>query len=231
MGVKLLSLSAACILAADSAFAQTVQLPTIQTFSVDTSVLVPDGGRASLGGITRARSGSTTRGVPGISNVPFANRLTQNRGLGLERSTSNAYVTATIIDHAELDRQVRAQATRPAPRTEHQVSVQRRADFLAQHLARPAAEQRPHDALANQPSISAELKRIRQKNELAQSNRRAQTMRYINKGKAAERVGKLSLARTYYKMAAKDASENVRRQLIARIQFLANPAPTQLVHQ
>ena len=231
MGVKIFCMGAALILACNSALAQTVQLPTLQTFSVNTSVLVPDRGQTYLGGITRARSGSSTRGLPGISGVPFANRLTKNRGLALERSATSAYVTATIIDHAELDRQVRARATRPSALTEHQVSVQQRADFLAKHLARPATDPPSDVALTKQLAVHNELDRIRKQNELAESNRKANAMRYIAKGKAAEKAGKRSLARTYYKMAAKDAARDLRRQLIARIQLLQDPSPTQLVHQ
>ena len=95
MGVKIFCMGAALILACHSALAQTVQLPTLQTFSVNTSVLVPDRGQTYLGGITRSRSRSSIRGLPGISGVPFANRLTKNRGLALERSATSAITRIT----------------------------------------------------------------------------------------------------------------------------------------
>ncbi|HAY82372.1 MAG TPA: hypothetical protein DCY79_21400 [Planctomycetaceae bacterium] len=232
MSVFRFCLSAALVLVCNTIFAQAVQLPTFQVFSVDTSVLVPDRGQAYLGGVKRARSGSTTRGIPGLSGLPYANRLTKNRGIGLERSATGAYVTATIIDNAELDRQVRARATRPAALPVHQVLVQQRADFLAKHLARPAADtdrHRTHNALANPPDAAEALAQIRKQNALAHSQRQAKAHRYIAKGKAAEKAGKRSLARTYYKMAAKDADEDIRRQLIARIQYLQDPTADQLV--
>jgi hypothetical protein len=85
-----------------SAYAQAVQLPSFHSFSVQTSVLVPDRGSAMLGGVDYARSGSTTRGFG-----PF-----RNRAFGQEVGRSQASVHATIIDHAELDRAVLAEAAR-----------------------------------------------------------------------------------------------------------------------
>ena len=47
---------------ASSARAQAVQLPTFRYFTVDTTVSVPDRGGAVLGGVSRASSGTTSRG-------------------------------------------------------------------------------------------------------------------------------------------------------------------------
>jgi hypothetical protein len=69
-----------------------VQLPSFHTFSYGGSVLVPDGGTTSLGGVKRSAAGYNQRGW--------------NRGYGSVNSTSNASVSARIIDLAEMDRQI-----------------------------------------------------------------------------------------------------------------------------
>jgi len=69
-----------------------VQLPSFHTFSFSGSVLVPDGGSTSLGGVKRSASGYNHRGW--------------NRGYGSVNSNSNASISARIIDLAEMDRQI-----------------------------------------------------------------------------------------------------------------------------
>jgi hypothetical protein len=80
----------------------TVQLPTQGTFSIQSSVAVPDGGEMSLGGNTRYGVGSVQRGG--------------TRAIGSSYSGANATVKATIIDLDELDRLIRSEANaRPIP--------------------------------------------------------------------------------------------------------------------
>ncbi len=82
-------------------FAQTVQLPTVGTFSLNTSVLAPDSGGAYLGGNRRSAIGSQSLG-PGSS------------AFGTSSSAASASVRATIIDLNELDLMIRSQAgTKP----------------------------------------------------------------------------------------------------------------------
>ena len=78
-------------------YAQAVQLPTFRQFSISGSVLVPDSGSAYLGGVNRAAYGSSQRG-------PW------NRSSGSSVGSSGVTVRATIIDNAELDRALLAEA-------------------------------------------------------------------------------------------------------------------------
>jgi hypothetical protein len=93
---------AACLLASlaisRSATAQgfIVQLPTQGTFSIQTSVAVPDGGEMGLGGNVRYASGSNQRVGA------------QAYGSSLSATTASAKVT--IIDLQELDKLIRAEA-------------------------------------------------------------------------------------------------------------------------
>jgi len=89
---------------------QVVQLPTFRRFTVNTTVSVPDRGTAQLGGVTTARSGSTTNSVPILGRLPGLNRVFRNRGFGSESSVSRSFVKATIIDLEEMDQAVLARA-------------------------------------------------------------------------------------------------------------------------
>ncbi|GAA5510110.1 hypothetical protein [Novipirellula caenicola] len=75
-----------------TATAQTVQLPSIETFSYSGSVLVPDRGTTYLGGNRSASFGSNRNGL--------------HHGFGSSQSISQATASATIIDLAEMDRQI-----------------------------------------------------------------------------------------------------------------------------
>ena len=81
----------------ESAFAQTVQLPTVGTFSLNTSVLAPDSGTAYLGGNRRYAAGSQSLGPGSLAS-------------GVSSSAASASVRATIIDLNELDLMIRSQA-------------------------------------------------------------------------------------------------------------------------
>ena len=75
-----------------SAAAQTIQLPTLSTFSVDTTVVVPDSGGAVVGGMRRASSG-----------INRFNGLPRQQAIGVERQAAGMSVTAKIHDPAEAD--------------------------------------------------------------------------------------------------------------------------------
>jgi len=95
-----------------AAHGQVIHLPTVSTFSVRTTVVVPDAGTAHLGSIRRYRSQRTSRGVPLLSGIPYINRGFRNTAIARESSTGSATVTATIIDLDELDKAVLAEADR-----------------------------------------------------------------------------------------------------------------------
>ena len=82
----------------------SVQLPTIERFGVSTTVVVPDGGSVALGGVNSGYYSGTQFGVP--LGGPGT------RGVGRGRSTAGVGVSATIIDHNEIDRALLAEAAR-----------------------------------------------------------------------------------------------------------------------
>jgi hypothetical protein len=83
---------------ATSGAAQVVQLPSVGTFSISTSVAVPDRGNMAVGGLGTASSGRLQRG-PGIG--PYA--------AGGTRGGTHASLHTTVIDLDELDRMIRSQ--------------------------------------------------------------------------------------------------------------------------
>ena len=82
----------------------TVQLPTLTTTTVSTTVNVPDGGTIVIGGIKRLSEGRNERGVPFLSNIPYVNRLFKNVGIGRETSSLMMMVTPRIIIQEEQER-------------------------------------------------------------------------------------------------------------------------------
>lgn len=117
----------------------TVQLPTFSVFTVQTTVTVPDSGAGFLGGIGRARDGSTTRGFGPL----------KNRGLASSRGASGMSVHARIIDHHEMDEAVLAEA------------AAKRGSSVAAGIAGRAANGTPIESVAairEQHASSASLK-------------------------------------------------------------------------
>ncbi|MDZ4849880.1 MAG: hypothetical protein SGI77_11325 [Pirellulaceae bacterium] len=84
----------------------TVQLPTLGTTSVQTTVNVPDGGTILLGGIKRLQEGRNERGVPILSKIPYVNRLFKNVGIGRTTNTLMMTVTPRIIIPEEEEAKV-----------------------------------------------------------------------------------------------------------------------------
>jgi general secretion pathway protein D len=84
----------------------TVQLPTLGTTTVSTTVNVPDGGTILLGGIKRLQEGRNERGVPILSKIPYINRLFKNVGIGRTTNTLMMTVTPRIIIPEEEEAKV-----------------------------------------------------------------------------------------------------------------------------
>ncbi|WP_234952763.1 hypothetical protein [Rhodopirellula baltica] len=88
---RVVTASLLLIVGAETLSAQVVQLPSVRRFSSTSSMLIPDRGTGSMGGVSSYQSGRSSRG-----------RFSQG---GTTRS-GNASVSVTIIDHDEIDRQL-----------------------------------------------------------------------------------------------------------------------------
>jgi type II secretory pathway component GspD/PulD (secretin) len=121
---------------AENLVGQTVQLPTVTVFDIQTTVMVPDGGTMLLGSIGRSALGETMRGVPLLGNVPGAGRLFRNRGIGSETSARTATASAQIISMQELEPQILAEGNQRLRASNYapDAKTQRRAEFLSRNI-------------------------------------------------------------------------------------------------
>ena len=85
---------------------QVVQQPVVRQFRVGTSVSVPDGGRAFLGGVSQGATGTKRFGGP----------LRSGTNSGRESSNSSVSVSVQILDFEELDAAALQAARRGAAR-------------------------------------------------------------------------------------------------------------------
>jgi len=196
--------------------AQVIQLPTFQFFSVSTTVSVPDGGAAYLGGVNRAQYGSTSRGVPGLRKLPGAGRLFANRGIGSSLSSSGASVTATIIDHAEMDALLLAEAAGRRTGGEALSETDRKALVLSSHIGRRDTPTLRLGGEAPRESVAA----IRLRNDVAARAHVAEMHDYWQRGQYAESLGRWGAARVSYDVIARRGSGELRDRAISRLKTL-----------
>jgi Flp pilus assembly secretin CpaC len=214
------------------AAAQTVQLPQFNFNTVNTTVTAPDGGTIGLGGVMRASSGRTERGLPILGKLPYAGRLFNNRGIGQDMSTSFQTVTPRIIileeeeaklglpdysSGAPLGGVLSAGGGRYGQTTRELSEVELRALSLSQHVARNTARDEEQVSLPDAPSAEE----IRQRNAAAAEQRHSDAASFFEKGQAAEVAGKLSVAKIYYGMALKRASGDLQREIQTRLEAVS----------
>jgi Bacterial type II and III secretion system protein len=86
----------------------TIFLPfrNVESTSVNTTVTVPDGGTAVIGGSQSSSEGRNEFGPPGLSKVPYVNRLFKNVATGKQVSSSRIGVSVRIISMEEEERKL-----------------------------------------------------------------------------------------------------------------------------
>lgn len=188
---------------------QTVQLPTFSFFTVQTSVLVPDGGSAYLGGVSRAAVGSRFRGTP-LAKGP----LLGNRASGSSFQTGSMSVHATIIDNSEIDAAVLAtgmdsRGVDPDVTFAQLAAAQRAADAAAG--AKPA-----QDNLRGTTSVAD----IRLAQQSADDAKQAEARELFLKAEGYAAAKQTGLAKVYYKMAATRATGELRTETLTRLAAL-----------
>ena len=152
---------------------QVVQLPTVRTFAVQTSVLVPDRGAALLGG--------TTRNVV----TPAGSRHTLRQ----------SHVTARIIDLREMDAAVLAEARRRrSARASHENGLDNRAAYLSRHVGgRPG---QGHRVRVEKRGPSATAQHVERKSQRLTYNE------LMHRGREAMSSGRFREAKQYFLSAA-----------------------------
>ena len=82
---------------AEATITSTIQLPNTATFTVTTTVTVPDGGTVLMGGVKTLNEKRTEYGVPVLSKMPMIDRLFRNIGIGRTTNSLMLMVTPRII--------------------------------------------------------------------------------------------------------------------------------------
>ena len=165
----------------------TVQLPTFHVTGVSTTVLVPDGGSVYLGGVTDSSIGASSYGSPFGGNLPGLRRNLATRSFGRSTSTSNFWASATIIDHAELDRAVLAE-------------TERRQQLRRQLHIQPVAK-------VPQPRAARQF-------QVAQARPNAEADRvgiYLDRARRAEADDQPQIAKIFYRRIAKHGTHSQRQ--------------------
>jgi hypothetical protein len=201
-----------------AAFGQSVQLPTFDFFTVNTTVSVPDGGTALLGGVNSYAAGQTSGGVPMLGKLPFVGRPFGSRGIGSSLSASNVTATARIIILEEEEAKLGLTGS-PSMRPDALSAIERRADFLARNVARTSV---PRVATVAKNPAAVTIEEIRRRNALAGQQRAQEATFFFDKGNQAFTAGKLNVAKIYYRMAATRAEGELRDEIHAKLHAVTN---------
>ncbi len=102
----------------------TVQLPTTEQFTVGTTVWVPDGGSALLGGVNSWHSGSSSRGVPMLGRLPGIGRAFNNQAFGAIANTAQSRVHVTVHDLEAMDAALRSEPAARRVRREMGIALE-----------------------------------------------------------------------------------------------------------
>ena len=217
--ISLVGLSVSLVVSASARAQQTaiVQLPTFSYVTVNTTVSVPDSGRAFMGGVHRRRSAKTSRGLPWISGLPAARRLARSRAISAEAAAGGVAASATIMDLKEMDDAVLAAAEgRGGTVADH------RALRLTARVDRDRTSTKKIELGGSLESVAG----IRRQNAREDAKLRAELIRYWKMAQAAEAAGRLGSARCNYKIVARRGSGRVRNAVLAKLKKLeAQPSP------
>lgn len=203
---------------ATSARAQTpavVQLPSFSSFSVDTSVMAPDRGSASLGGVGRSSTGSTAFG-PGIGPG--------NRSFGRSTSSSNASVHATIHDMDALDRATLDRVTPDRAKANRTGWQSSRLSLDARRLTAARQSSAGHVPLGS-------VADARRQRATEAANEQAEAAANLKRARDAAAAGKPAVAAMFFKLAGRHATGERKSQIEKEAAASARSAkPPQVAH-
>jgi type IV pilus assembly protein PilQ len=72
-------------------------IPPITTQSINTTVMVPDGGTIVIGGMYRVEKSTTREGIPFFSKLPILGALFRNKSKRGEQKELLVFITPRII--------------------------------------------------------------------------------------------------------------------------------------
>ena len=177
------------IASAVPAAAQVIQLPSFHSFSINTTVVVPDSGARPLAGTRRGRAGSSRFG-----GVP-------QRSAGIEREAAGAAVLAQVHDPQQTDLALRQEAQARRAGKAARVPVAQ---------ARPADRDEPLAGADSRLKSVAQIERERAAQRAA-ADREARLL--VERARAAKAAGKPKVAAIYYATAAGKAKGALKQEI------------------
>jgi hypothetical protein len=174
-----------------------VQLPTFHFFTLSTTVSVPDGGDAMLGGISGSSSGRAQRGIPGLPSQPFDSVAT-----GRASGTSNVSASATIHDFEAMEKSLEetgGRAQGAVGKGRGAIVSLPKPDGPVQSIATIRAQQASEDAAKQQEAAAA-----------------------LARGRQLLAEGKTNVARIYFQAAVRKSTDksDVREQAVAALRSI-----------
>ncbi|HYV35584.1 MAG TPA: hypothetical protein VE988_07765, partial [Gemmataceae bacterium] len=97
-------------------FQMFFQQPSTAFITLDTTVVVPDGGTVLMGGLKTMVEGRNEFGPPVLGKIPYLDRLFRNVGYGREAQSLMIMVTARIIINEEEEMEFRGELQPRIPR-------------------------------------------------------------------------------------------------------------------
>jgi hypothetical protein len=184
---------------------------------VGTTVLVPDGGAAYMGGINRASSGRTEYGVPGIPFPGF-----QNRGIGQDTSAMSFWATVKIHDFDAMDEALLSAPPpdgfartypgmfSPLPGTPAAIAARtfppKAVNLAGNWRVEPDTPAPVSDAATEQANRATR-----------KATRAEEADSFFARGQQAEADGKPNVAKIYYQMALRRAKGDLKQAVQARL--------------
>ena len=179
------------VISAEMAVGQVIQLPSFHSFSVDTTVVVPDAGRAAAAGSKQGRSRASRSGL-----------LPANRAVAVDRQASGASVLATIHDPVQADAALRRRAQAQSRAPDENSTI--------------AAAPRSARAAARDPAVRS-VAAIERERTLNAATTERETLALLRKARAAAAGGKPGVATIYYQRAAAQVSDRKRQAIAAEL--------------
>jgi hypothetical protein len=182
-----------------SLWAQIVQIPSMGTFNISTSMAVPDRGTGFMGG-NASGIGSTARGAIGRSS-----------------GISGASVSTTVIDLDELDKMIRSQAssasTEPTLK-QFDPSGYSRLPAKPKGRATPAG----YDYLAALSGDSPEMPHVSGYGSVLHETDSDATKYYLNLANLARQRGHWASVETYYRLAWQSLPQSRRETALRSLE-------------
>lgn len=190
-----------CVLIPSAARAQslTVQQPVVSQFGVGTTVVVPDRGGISLGGVSR---GFESRNSAGFGPGP----LFRSRGIGREYSSSSMSVHTTIHDFDAYDRLLLHQANAQS----HTTAASGFKDPLARSAYLSLNGRAASDPQPQGPTINGKASSDR---DQVKAQGESKALDFYQRGLKAEAAGKANVAEIYFRVAASYGSDQAAFKL------------------